>query len=172
MKTSHIACLICCIACIPVISASGPPDDTYQTENRLFHVERSKNKNIVCYDFNDHMANKTDDPVYIYWINREERPGQPGELSYIQRKMAYGYSVLDKTNGVITIELNAVKSKKLLIRQEGSRYICQVDINQQPSVLQKVYVKTKSNNSIQVEYVDIFGNSLDTGLSIKERIYR
>ncbi len=152
--------------------ASSPEDDTYGTETRLFHIERSKNKNIVCYDLNADAAGAPDgkSPLSVYWINREEHPGQQGPLSYIQQKLAYGYNVVGKQDDVIVIELNAVKNRKITLDRNDGKYICRMEINKHPSALLKVYVKTKTSNSLQVEYVDIQGYDLATGTSVSERI--
>ena len=146
-------------------------DNTYSTEKRLFHIERSKNKNIVCYDINTDTTGDPDEkkPLSVYWINREEYPGQHGELSYMQHKLAYGYTVLGKENGAIIIELNAAKNKKITVEQNDRKYFCRMDINQQPSVLLKIYIKTKIHNSLQVEYVDIHGLDLAKGTPVMER---
>ena len=174
MKIVSIIGLVLAYNCLPVFST--PPnlgdDNTYSTEARLFHIERSKNRNIVCYDLNTDATNILDEksPMLVYWVNREEYPGKHGPLSYIQKKLAYGYTVIGKQNGVITIELNAVKGRKITIEQNNQRYSCRMEINKQPSTLSKVYVKTKTSNSLQVEYIDIQGCSLETGALVTERI--
>ena len=148
-------------------------NDAYSVENRLFHIERSVNRNIVCYDINLDRAGVPDEkrPMSVYWINREERAGQRGELSFIQERFAYGYSVTGKRNGVIIIALNAVKNREITIEHNGEKYFCKLNINNSPSALHKIFVKTKPNNSIQVEYVDIHGFELATGVIMVERIF-
>jgi len=148
-------------------------DDTYATENRLFHIERSKNKNIVCYDLNADDTGVPNDkkPLTVYWINREKYPGRRGELSFIQEKLAYGYTVIRKQEGRFYLELNATKNREITLESREEKYICRIDINSQPAALQKIYVKSKQNNSLQVEYVEIQGIDLATGVSISERFY-
>ena len=147
--------------------------DTYSTEKRLFHIERSKNKNIVCYDLNTDATGVLDEkkPLSVYWVNREEYPGRYGELNFIQEKFAYGYTVMGKQNGIVTIELNAAKNRKITVEHNEQKYFCRIKINNQPSVLQKIYIKTKANNSLQVEYVDIQGLDLVTGAPVTERFF-
>ena len=161
--------------CLPVLLWASDPKtpDTYPNEKRLFHIERSKNRNIVCYDLNADTTGVPDEkkPLTVYWIDREEHPGRRGELSFVQEKLAYGYTVAGKQNGMIIIELNAVKNRKITVERNEQKYVCRMDINQQPSVLQKIYVKTKTNHSLQVEYVDIEGFDLATGASVTERIF-
>jgi len=164
--------LFCCLSVL--LLASDPDrDDTYPTEKRLFHIERSKNRNIVCYDLNTDTTGAPDEkkPLSVYWINREEQPGQYGELSFIQEKLAYGYTVTGKQNGGVSIEMNAVKNRIITIERNEQTYFCRIEINRQPSVLQKIYIKTKTSNSLQVEYVDILGFDLTTGASVTERFF-
>jgi hypothetical protein len=154
------------------LRATTPDNDsTYRTENRLFHIERSKNKNIVCYDLNTDATGKPDEkqPLSVYWINREEHPGRLGELSYIQQRLAYGYTVAGKRNEAIIIELNAAKDRLITVEHDEQNYFCRIEINKQPSVLQKIYIKTKTPNSLQVEYVEIEGLDMMTGAPVKER---
>jgi len=154
-------------------SFEGGNDNTYVTVNRLFHIERSKNKNIVCYDLNPDATGAPDEkkPLTVYWINREKHPGRRGELSFIQEKFAYGYKVKGKQDGIISIELNATKNRTITIERFEEKYVCRIEINQQPSILQKIYVKSKTNNSLQVEYVDIEGFDLTSGAAVAERFF-
>lgn len=144
------------------------------SDNRLFHVERSKNKNIVCYDFNRTAVGELDkeDPLNVYWINREERPGERNGLSAIQQRLAYGYKVLAKSSSGVEIALNACKDRPMEIKKNGSQqYICLTTINNQLAILQKVYVKTKENNSLKVEYIELSGIVLASGMAVAERIF-
>ena len=170
----YIIWFVLTCSCLPAFSLVIDPgeDDTYNTETRMFHIERSKNRNIVCYDLNLDVMNSPDkeSPLSVYWINREEHPGRHGDMSYIQKKLAYGYDVVGKQNGAITIVLNAVKNRKITIEQNKKKYICRMDINNKSSVLSKIYVKTRPSNSLQVEYVDIHGYNLETGVVVTERI--
>ena len=52
------------------------PNSTYPTPNRLFHIARSLNRNLVCYDANQANGKlDTKEPVKVYWLNREKEPG-------------------------------------------------------------------------------------------------
>jgi hypothetical protein len=163
--------LACCLTLF--FFAFKASDDTYPSKTRLFHIERSKNKNIVCYDFKIDADGKPDTkmPVDVYWINREEEPGKRGELSQIQRKLAYGYTIVGQDDKSVIIELNAVKNRKIIIEEDKQHhYSGKIMINQQQSILHKVYVKTQSINSMSVEYVEISGINTQTGLPVSERI--
>ena len=74
------------------MKAAEPEDNLYLTPQRLFHISRSINKNLVCYDAN--LTNgklDTEKPLNVYWVNREERTGEKEGLNFSQRKRAYGY---------------------------------------------------------------------------------
>lgn len=147
-------------------------DDIFTTDYRLFHVERSKNKNIVCYDAN--VINKRLDesnPINVYWINREERMGEKNGLNAIQRRLAYGYKILSKSENSASIALNACPDRKMVIEEIQGKYQCTIVINNKKSILQKIYVKTKTPNSIKVEYVELTGSAIDSGELITEKIY-
>jgi hypothetical protein len=167
-KTTVLACFLTVF-----LFAFKASDETYPSKTRLFHIERSKNKNIVCYDFKIDASGKPDKkmPVDVYWINREEYPGKRGELSYIQRKLAYGYTIVGCDDKTVIVELNAVKDRKVIIEEDESQhYSGKMIINQQQAILQKVYVKTQSPDSMTVEYVELSGVNIETGFPVTERI--
>ena len=94
--------------------ATDPREDLYLTAERLFHISRSVNRNLVCYDA--HLTNNgqliTDEPINVYWVNREERPGEKNGLNYFQRKMAYGYKVVDEGDDYSVVTLSAFRNTR------------------------------------------------------------
>ena len=154
--------------------ATDPREDFYPTAERLFHIARSVNRNLVCYDA--HLTNNgqlvTDEPINVYWVNREERPGEKNGLNYFQRKMAYGYKVVDKGDDYSVVTLSAYSDRQLTIKKHDGRYICQVKINGQESILRELYVKVSPRNSMSVEYVELRGETLNNGTTVSERIQR
>lgn len=146
-------------------------DEAYPGKARLFYVERSKNRNIVCYDANlIGMDINSSDPVYVYWINKEEHPGERNGLSLIQRRLAFGYKIKSKKPNDIRIELNATNKKQIEIIEKNGTYCSIVEINSEQAVLDKIYVKTKDSNSLSVEYIEMFGKNMN-GDPISEKIY-
>ncbi|MDR1054794.1 MAG: DUF4833 domain-containing protein [Prevotellaceae bacterium] len=147
-------------------------NNTFPTEQRLFYVERSKNKNIVCYDVKV-SGNQLDksSPVEVYWINREENFGKRKGLLSIQRRLAFGYKVLTKGEFSTGIALNACPDREMKIEQTEGKFQCLMDINKQKAILQKIYVKTKDSNSLKVEYIELTGRVLNSGELISEKIY-
>lgn len=145
--------------------------NTYPTQERLFLIERSVNRNLVCYDVNltDGKPNAKN-PINVYWINREKEPGKKSSLNTIQRKLAYGYKVISQTGDSFEIVLTAHPAKKLIIKKIGKQYICTTFIGNQEAILQSLYVKTKEKNPLSVEYVELRGIDIDTETYITERV--
>ena len=162
-----IIALLCYSA--PLLADGG---DTSPNNNRLFHIERSLNKNIVCYDVVIDGQGIVNDknPISVYWINREDQPGKVSPLNIIQRRMAYGYTVKGTTGNAVNVSMVALPDRELSIVKSGDKYIGQLLISQQPAALSKIFVKTRDNNSMKVEYIDIFGSCLTTGQLLTERI--
>lgn len=148
-------------------------DNTYPTEERLFHIERSKNRNLVCYDINlkDGMLNMKN-PLEVYWINREDEPGLRKGLNFVQEKFAYGYKVTSKGDNTCEITLKAYPGKTLTLQNLNGKYVCTLSIDNQKAVLKKLYVKAKDNDSLKVEYVELFGELPHTGTSVSEKVYQ
>lgn len=169
MRTFPIILLLCTF--IATAFASNPNDNTYPTAERLFHIARSANKNLVCYDINlENGKLNTKSPLNVYWVNREERPGETNGLSFFQRKMAYGYKVVASGDDYSEVTLSAYPAKKLTIRQKDSQYICLTTIDNRPAILQSLYVKAKEGNPLSVEYVELQGTAIDTGEKVVERV--
>jgi len=138
---------------------------------RLFHIERSKNRNLVCYDVNltDGVLDLKQ-PMDVYWVNQEERMGEVKGLSAIEKKFAYGYKVLSKGEDSCNITLSAYPGRELTIRKEGDKYICTTRIDGQPAVLEKLFVKAKGSNSLTVEYVELTGRTMQGDKVVTERV--
>ncbi len=142
-------------------------------EQRVFHIERSKNKNIVCYDANILATRKlnTEKPVHIYWINQTDHPGEKSDLNYVQNKLAYGYSHSKNSDGSVEISLMAFPDRKLNLSVDN-RGVARgkMLISGKPAYLSKIYVQADPSNSLRVLYVDLFGIDVSTGTQVTERI--
>ena len=150
---------------------NSPEENTYPTTERLFHIARSVNKNLVCYDVNlENGKLNTKTPLNVYWVNRVERPGETNSLSYFQRKMAYGYKLVSEGNDSSEVTLSAYPDKKLTICKKDSKYVCLTTIENHPAILESLYVKAKSGNPLSVEYVELQGVATDTGTKVTERV--
>ena len=133
---SYLLAVLLLLSPLMAMFAVDPDGDTYLTAERLFHIARSVNKNLVCYDVNL-VEGKMDthEPLKVYWVNREERPGETNGLSFFQRKMVYGYKVVEEGENSCTVTLTAYSGKKFLICRRGERYVCETTIDGKKAVL-------------------------------------
>ncbi|UQT35525.1 DUF4833 domain-containing protein [Parabacteroides distasonis] len=91
-------------------------------------------------------------------------------MSYIQRKMAYGYKLISASDNACVCSLTAYPSRQLTITKRDSRYVCYITINNQQAILQSLYVKASSKNPLSVEYVELQGISVATNQPVTERV--
>jgi len=153
------------------MQAEEPDGNTYPTSERLFYITRSLNKNLVCYDVNLKNGKlDTREPLRVYWVNREERPGETNGLNFFQRKMAYGYKVVSEGEDKSVVTLTAYSGKQLTICWMDTGYVCTATIQGQPAVLRSLYVKTGAKNPMSVEYVELRGTAMEGGNAVSERI--
>lgn len=164
-------CTLLWLTSVPAYAQGADAGSTYPTPDRLFHIARSLNRNLVCYDANQTNGKlDTKEPVKVYWLNREKEPGKTNGLSLIEKKMAYGYKVISVSEDACTITLTAYKDRQLTVCREGNRFVCRVRIDDKPSTLQSLYVKASPKNSLSVEYVELQGVTIDTGKTVTERV--
>ena len=157
-----------------VIATSLPADaDKPGNINRLFVIARSKNANLICYDLNYIAPGKLnpDKPIHVYWYNQTDKPGTTDELSYIQSKMAYGYTASPAGANKWEISLVAFPQRKLILEKnsDGS-FQSRITISGHQAILKKIYVQADPDNSLKVLWVDVYGLDIQTGKEVKERI--
>lgn len=138
----------------------------------LFKIGRSKNKNIVQYDAcllqNNNISES--DPVHAYWVLAD---GKKEELSLVESKEAYGIESKEKLGqNKFRIVLAALKDREIIVEKIQGKYKALVKINGESSILEKIYVQSEDQSLSlpKVHYVDVFGRSLKTNKTVKERI--
>ena len=142
------------------------------TSQPLFHIERSKNANIVQYDAQVAEDGKLfkKEPVVGYWIRLNEQ-GQKQSLNWLQRTFAYGFDTkLDKNRESAELNMKADVGQAIKIVREGDRYRAIVTIDGAPSYFGKMYIDaTRHGLSVDVHYVELFGEDMKTGESRYEK---
>lgn len=137
--------------------------------SRLFHISRSVNKNIVCYDVQmKNGALDLEKPIHVYWHNNEDRPGAEDELSAIQRKMAYGYKVKTTGTNEATVVLTAYGKRTIKVCKRSGKWVALININGKECYLSEIYVKCKGPMS--VEYVELRGKAVNGGSKQIEKV--
>ena len=139
----------------------------------LFIIERSKNANIVRYDAQLTDNGKLDprEPVIAYWVRLAE-DGHREELSWIQKKKAYGFTIKpDPSVDGCRMTLVAVPGRQIIVKQEREAVRAEAVIDGRPAVLEKIYIKA-SDGLIgpRVEYIEVYGKDLQTGEQRREKM--
>jgi hypothetical protein len=142
-------------------------------EKQLFFLQRTPNSNTIVCELNckDGIVDK-ENPIHVFWIRYQEG-GKKQDLSYIQRKFAYG--VKSKSIGDNKYELNFVSYKKYkmyLMQAADKQFHVYTTINNKQAILTRIYVEIKGGSfwSPGVEYVEITGIDPATRSQVKERL--
>lgn len=137
--------------------------------DRLFFVSRNLNRNIIVYDLRLKNGQlDVDEPLHVYWYNQENNPVTTNELNFIQRKMAYGYSVTKKGNNEATVKLKAYGKREVRIRKHDGKWVALATINGKECILTEIYAHCPSKTSC--DYLELKGNAVSDGSSQKERV--
>jgi Domain of unknown function (DUF4833) len=170
MKKILLLLLLC--TALHTLAQKGYPAPP-ESASRLFYIQHSNNHNTFVYDAN--MAGKklnTANPVNVYRISfTKGKAGLKEELSTIQRKMAYGITVVaaETTNCMFT--LSAYPEKKIFVRLEkDGRPYAIVNVNGKNIVLRKMFLLVNKTGT-NVEYIDFHGKDATTGAAVVERFY-
>jgi hypothetical protein len=144
-----------------------------QTEpQRLFHIERSKNANIVVYDALVDAEGRLHPkrPLEAYWELLAEK-GQRKKLSTLQRKMAYGFKARFVADNTVALDMAADIRREILVDVVGGVARATIEIDGAQAVLERIYVKSVEGGFLpSVEYLDLFGRDPRTGAERHERL--
>ncbi|MBL0359013.1 MAG: DUF4833 domain-containing protein [Chitinophagaceae bacterium] len=168
-----ILALVFSLAVFAMVQPAGYPSPPPHT-NQLFYLQRTHNTNTIVYDLNyENGRLHTDEPIHAYWIRYQEK-GQKEELSYIQRKFAYGVKSRKITDKEYELNIVAYKKMKMYLKHgaDGKFHVF-TNINKKPSILTSIYLEMKKGGSFwspDIEYVDVTGIDPDTNQPVKERI--
>jgi len=147
-----------------------------KTDKMLFYVQRSHNKNTIVYDLNFKLDKKlnNEEPIHPYWIRYEEG-GVKKELSYIQKKYAYGleFNIQDSYNSKYKVYFVCYSKKyfELMKSPKDNKMRAYITVNNKFLELEKIFIKTDGGTFWfpTVKYIDITGKDA-TGKTITERM--
>lgn len=166
-KTLTFLLILCTGLILAQHNYPSPPD----TKERLFYIQHSNNHNTFVYDAN--LAGKklnTADPVAVYRLTYT-KGGIKEELSTMQRKMAYGITLVSVESASCIFTLAAYPTKKIFVRMEkDGRPSATVNVNGKNILLKRMYLLANKMGT-NVEYIDFYGKDAATGKEVKERLY-
>ena len=147
---------------LPMVSAAGEVEPANQ---RLFHIERNKNANIVVYDARvmPDSSLAEEDPMVVYWI-KEAEDNRIEDLKGIERKMAYGFDVESREGNRLVVDLVADVGRDLVVDRHAGEYRAFMEINGTTVLLDRIYIFAKETLMLpKVKYIELFGTDPDTG---------
>lgn len=144
------------------------------TNEQLFYLQRTPNTNTIMCDLRleDNGELDKDDPIHVYWIRYAEK-GQKEELSFIQRKFAYGIKTKRLEDG--KYKLNFVSYSKYLMyltKAADGKYHVFASINGKLVILKSIFIKINKGGTFwspNIEYFEVKGTDPATGTEIVER---
>jgi hypothetical protein len=142
--------------------------------NLLFYLQRNRDANTICYILNvkkDGTVN-TKDPVHVFWKLYEDG-GAIGQLSYLQKKFAYGVNVKETGNAMYEIRSVALPDRPLILKQNSkNKYEVHASLLEKECLLSRIFIKIDGGTllSPNVKYIELMGKDLATGKTITERI--
>src|SRR5436190_14964042 len=144
-------------------------------ENSLFYIQRTKNTNAIVYEVNRLPDGKinVDDPVKVYWL-RYATDSTTAELTYIQRKYAYGVVTkqYDKNKNTFVLQLVAYKKRNIFLIPAGNnKYTALMSINGKFAEIKRIFVSISGGTFWfpKVDYIELTGKDPTTQQKIVER---
>ncbi|OPX34874.1 MAG: hypothetical protein B1H12_09775 [Desulfobacteraceae bacterium 4484_190.2] len=162
-----IATIICATFLIPVLCFSEELEIGH-----LFSIERSKNANVVHYhaQLTPEGRLKPEKPVIAFWI-MNANSGEKEDLNWVEKKMAYGFSVEYDTKGDFWImDLVADIQRTIKIYKSNGKYRAEILIDGHPAFIDRIYIKSiEGGIRPKVEYMEFFGKGIKTGSNLYEK---
>lgn len=158
------------------VPAPSPNDEKYpnppENANRLFYVQRSPNANTIVYDVNEKNGKPdAESPIHIYWV-RLSAKGEHEELTYIQRKFAYGLNFREMNPDQFDVRFVSYKKFPMtLMKGTDGKFHIFATIDQKQMILSRIFVKIVGGSFWlpNVLYVEMKGTDPVTGKEITER---
>ena len=140
--------------------------------NQLFYLQRTPNTNTIVYELNykDGVFD-LENPVQAYWIRYQEN-GERKELSYIQRKFAYGIKAQKVATNRYELSIVAYKKYKMYLEPGfDNKYYVYSIINQKKAILTSIFLRINGGSfwSPNVEFIDLAGIEPSSRTVVKER---
>ena len=140
---------------------------------QLFYLQRTPNTNTIVYELNyKNGVIDSDDPVQGFWLRYQEK-GQREELSFIQKKFAYGIKTTKIAADHYEISIVGYKKYKMYLKRgTDKKFYVYTTINRKPAVLTSIFIKINGGSFWlpNIEYVEITGTEPGSRSTVKEKL--
>ena len=141
--------------------------------NPLFKIERNKNANIVQYDaqLEDDGRLHHNKPVVAYWV-RLAHGGEIKELSWIQRRFAYGFKArVDREAVSAELEMVADIGRPIMVMKHEGRYRATTRMADAECVIGTIFIHSSGGGlSTKVNYTEFHGVDVVSGETCYEKL--
>ena len=154
---------------LPMSGIGGSLQAITIPKEHIFIFERSTNSNYICYDINlqDGKLNKKE-PLKTYWVLDEG--ARIEDLTFLDRKMAFGVKVISATDNEATVHLTAYKDLHIRICKQKGKWVGIVKLHGYEILLEKMFVQMKPTFALRCDHIEIIGTDTTTGEKRNERI--
>ena len=140
---------------------------------QLFYIQRDPNTNTVIYTVNLKDGEIDDNqPVKAHWIRYAEG-GKRTNLSFVQRKFAYGVHHTKTGNQEYDIRLQAYKDLEISVRfdLEKNKYQAYTAVKNREIILERIFVRIDGGSYFKpnVQYIEVLGYDPTTNSKITHR---
>lgn len=137
-----------------------------QSNQPLFHIERTKNANKLYYEANIKADGKIDagDPVRAYWIMWAKDPsGKTTEgMNWIERAKVYGFWIKpDSAGQAFRMTLKPFPERLIKIYMQSDSARAEMVIDGRPSYFQRMFIYSKGDS--KPDSIRLFGRDRETG---------
>jgi len=139
--------------------------------NQLFYLQRDPNTNTIICQLNVDKRGEINknQPVNVFWMRYGDK-GEKKELSYIQRKFAYGIISKDLGNGQFELRFTSHKKLPMYLSKSvlDKKYHVYATINNKKMELERIFLRIEGGSFWfpNVKYVEIKGH--DAALPSKQ----
>jgi hypothetical protein len=171
MMRSFCLMVLCSLSFLSGTAQQGFPVPESNAQ-QLFYLQRTSNTNTIVYELNyRNGVLDEDNPVHVFWIRYTEQ-GQRAELSWIQRRFAYGVKVKQLPDSSYRIRLVSYAGYSMFLKKGADgKYRLYAPINRQLMLLNRIFVKITGGSmwSPDIEYFELSGVDPATGKPVAER---
>lgn len=144
-------------------------EEAERQRTRLFHIEISTSENVVVFDaLHGGEGFDRNRPIDVHWIMRAKE-GQREELTWLERRMAYGIGIKRQSFPEIVFHLVSLPERPITATLGPSGPAASMEIGGRQATLQRVFVSVKEGLVPGVHYVEVRGVT-DDGEEVRERI--
>jgi hypothetical protein len=157
---------------VALLARGAAPAQDARCPAHLFVLGRNKNANVVAYDarMDANGALAGSKPLEAYWLIGGEH-GKRQPLNAIEWSRAYGFAVSPGADpGTLTVRLRADRDRPLSLSVRDGCPAAVAQIGDRRGILRRIFVQAIERGiEPKVEYIELFGEDLETGESLHEK---